>query len=387
MLLAFILSLVLVEGIGKVLRIRFPPLAFEDAIGQEIRTWMFIPSEDRVYKLTDIPGNMNIYNSTSSREDWAVDEFGFRPDFRANNDIGSGTKVIVMVGDSYTYSHGATHLESYPAQLEKMLLDNGQDVNVINAGVPGYGADQIYNYSLSLVNTYHPAVFIWNLHENDLDEANDYCLYRKDSVRGYTQLPHWKNNVYRQGKALTYMGPWVNQTFIGRMVLFLIGFVPGGDAVATAGCSNVLSEEVEREMAEKTVYFVTDIQKRVEQEKGTMNIILMPFQHFFNYGMSNDEGEMKRRKMYYDAFSRNNQSFIDVNTLLADKYDPAVIDLRDNPLSSASAVDASMTSIDGRIKSFFLTEEEEPKAFVKHMNSTGYKEMAEILRAVLFFGK
>ena len=44
---------------------------------------------------------------------------------------------IVAFGDSLTAGYGLTVSESYPAQLEKALIEKGLSVNVINAGVSG----------------------------------------------------------------------------------------------------------------------------------------------------------------------------------------------------------------------------------------------------------
>ncbi len=44
---------------------------------------------------------------------------------------------ILAVGDSLTAGYGLNISESYPAQLERKLLDNGYDVEVINTGISG----------------------------------------------------------------------------------------------------------------------------------------------------------------------------------------------------------------------------------------------------------
>ncbi|MFT5699491.1 MAG: acyl-CoA thioesterase-1 [Desulforhopalus sp.] len=49
----------------------------------------------------------------------------------------SPVKTIVALGDSLTAGFGVDLSESYPAQLEKTLKDNGYHFRVINAGVSG----------------------------------------------------------------------------------------------------------------------------------------------------------------------------------------------------------------------------------------------------------
>ena len=46
-------------------------------------------------------------------------------------------QIIVAMGDSLTAGLGLAEAESYPAQLERMLVDRGLDYRVVNAGISG----------------------------------------------------------------------------------------------------------------------------------------------------------------------------------------------------------------------------------------------------------
>lgn len=72
---------------------------------------------------------------------------------------------IVAIGDSFTYGMYVNTKESYPEQLEEMLRNdtcNGQsDIQVINAGIPGYDAEYVLtNYNRNLVQ-FDPDLVIW----------------------------------------------------------------------------------------------------------------------------------------------------------------------------------------------------------------------------------
>jgi lysophospholipase L1-like esterase len=54
----------------------------------------------------------------------------------------AGTFRIVCIGGSTTYGHGLAGEEAWPARLERGLRQKGIPVEVINAGVPGYGSHQ-----------------------------------------------------------------------------------------------------------------------------------------------------------------------------------------------------------------------------------------------------
>jgi acyl-CoA thioesterase-1 len=53
-----------------------------------------------------------------------------------NSNTNSKTKIIA-IGDSLTAGYGLNLDESYPAQLEKKLLDNFYSIEVINSGISG----------------------------------------------------------------------------------------------------------------------------------------------------------------------------------------------------------------------------------------------------------
>lgn len=54
-----------------------------------------------------------------------------------------GTRQILAVGDSFTFGDAVQRQEAWPAQLEERLRRDGAgSVEVVNAGVPGYGTAQ-----------------------------------------------------------------------------------------------------------------------------------------------------------------------------------------------------------------------------------------------------
>ncbi len=50
-----------------------------------------------------------------------------------------GAQRILALGDSFAFGHGVPEEEAYPAALQRVLRERGRDVEVVNAGVPGYG--------------------------------------------------------------------------------------------------------------------------------------------------------------------------------------------------------------------------------------------------------
>jgi lysophospholipase L1-like esterase len=71
----------------------------------------------------------------------STDANGLRPPHHGV-DKPDGAFRIMAMGCSTTYGWGVADADSYPAQLERILVEQGHDVQVINAGQPGYSTFQ-----------------------------------------------------------------------------------------------------------------------------------------------------------------------------------------------------------------------------------------------------
>ncbi|MED5370156.1 MAG: hypothetical protein VX899_03995 [Myxococcota bacterium] len=68
----------------------------------------------------------------------STDDHGFRPPHHDS----PGSFRIAAMGCSTTFGWGVADSETYPAQLQAILRERGHDVQVINAGQPGYTSFQ-----------------------------------------------------------------------------------------------------------------------------------------------------------------------------------------------------------------------------------------------------
>lgn len=91
--------------------------------------------------------------------------------FRGEEVRGAGGVRIVCVGGSDIYSVGVIDWrESFPAQLERRLIELGWDgVEVINAGVPGWSSwEMLVDYSLR-IDALKPDILVVGLPADDVD--------------------------------------------------------------------------------------------------------------------------------------------------------------------------------------------------------------------------
>ena len=107
---------------------------------------------------------------------------GFR-----DNGFQGGLRIAIL-GDSYVFGYGVDQDEAFPAQLERKLRASGRTVDIINAGVPGYGArlERIFldRYVLPL----RPAVVLVAVFENDFSDNVYYAHRRFGAVRTFLGL-------------------------------------------------------------------------------------------------------------------------------------------------------------------------------------------------------
>lgn len=78
----------------------------------------------------------------------------------------SGTQRVVMLGDSYVFGGGVSAAETLPKQLEAQLADAA--VEVVNAGVPGYGPAQERALLAEVGFDYEPDLVLVGFYHNDL---------------------------------------------------------------------------------------------------------------------------------------------------------------------------------------------------------------------------
>lgn len=99
-----------------------------------------------------------------------------------------GVARVLALGDSFTAGVGVEESQSWPRVLERQLDKQGRKVEVINAGVGGWGLDNALSFLIGEGLGYRPKVVVLGLFENDISLAplSSY-LYR---LQGEALIPH-----------------------------------------------------------------------------------------------------------------------------------------------------------------------------------------------------
>lgn len=148
------------------LRAFVPPMAAGSAARFEL-------DPDLIYRLR--PANVVTWSSPEFTETSHVNARGLRGAALAPK--GPGTRRILAVGDSFTFGHGVQDDEAYPAVAERVLRARGRDVQVLNAGVPGYNTDQAYTWMLRDGLVLAPDVVLVGIHCSDVSDNYESSLY------------------------------------------------------------------------------------------------------------------------------------------------------------------------------------------------------------------
>jgi lysophospholipase L1-like esterase len=101
-----------------------------------------------------------------------IDVDGFRVTGASHRPTGG---LIVAVGDSFTYGEDVGDQEAWPAQLQALTGER-----VLNAGVSGYGLDQIVLRAERIAETHRPSVIIVSFIAEDLHRTEMRRLWWHD---------------------------------------------------------------------------------------------------------------------------------------------------------------------------------------------------------------
>ncbi|MBI1849372.1 MAG: hypothetical protein HYR85_03405 [Planctomycetes bacterium] len=162
---------------------------------------------DRVYEPDDELGfrpTPNARGTFSNGVAFSLNSRGFR-----GHDVASpkppGTWRVLVLGDSFTFGKGVADGESFPEVLEVRLRERlaGQPIDVVDAGVNGYGTDQQAALLRRVGRALEPDVVALGFYV-----GNDFS---DNLARG--ELTAFDGYLFRSGSV------WMRDSFLGRLYL------------------------------------------------------------------------------------------------------------------------------------------------------------------------
>jgi lysophospholipase L1-like esterase len=183
--LVLVALLALLEGGARLLASESQPLFADDQLRTRERPFVE-PHPERGFALR--PGFADdLYH---------IDSEGFRVGPSAPFDA----PTLVALGESTTFGWRVPDDASYPAQLQALLAAQGQQVRVLNAGVPSYSSTQVLRYLQEILATQQPSMVLISILWNDIWYSTVFNWYPDLLV--YQQPPLWKLWLMRHSALL-----------------------------------------------------------------------------------------------------------------------------------------------------------------------------------------
>jgi lysophospholipase L1-like esterase len=179
-----------------------------------------------------------------------------------------GAQRVLALGDSFTYGHGVQDDQAYPAVVETLLRARAHDVQVLNAGVPGYNTDQSYIYALRDGLALAPDVIVLGIHCSDVSDNYESSLYDVDDGR-LRRRDARHTRMYELGSVVGWIPAAVRQS---RTFELLVSSIEWHDAPATRPAV----DDLDAWSYEKMRLEVADLQRRGAEIGTAVAVVLMP---------------------------------------------------------------------------------------------------------------
>ncbi len=197
-----------------------------------------------------------------------------------------GMLRILAIGDSFTYGHGVQNDETYPAVVAALLRARGHDVEVLNAGVPGYNTDQAYTWALRDGLALAPDLVLVGVHCSDVSDNYESSLYDVDGdrlVRRETE----RTRMYRLGSVVGLIPRVVRESRTFDLLVASLEWHDAPDARPTVADLDAWSQR-------KIRLEVADLARRAAAHDAAIAVVLMPCKQALAAGAPDPYGSLAR---------------------------------------------------------------------------------------------
>lgn len=150
------------------------------------------------WSVYDPAGDRRGYFAADNRVVYEINEHGMRGPARPVQKA-PGVFRVLCLGDSITFGEGVRYPDTYPAQLERLLAaaTPGRQVEVLDAGVQGYGTKDEAAFYLLRGGQFHPDVVTLGFFLNDAAEfAETICQNEAMTKDAVLSLPARVSRVW-----------------------------------------------------------------------------------------------------------------------------------------------------------------------------------------------
>lgn len=236
---------------------------------------------------------------------------------------------ISFIGDSVTWSYGASDSASYPITFEKLFNQESiltKAIQVNNFGVPGFGLDQEYILAKDkIIPEFTPNILIWNINFNDLWDSNFTCLFTQKNNQ-WLKITGTNNTSYWYGYFKTHFPKFITNSKLSNLIWSQsINNIVGssGDGRYTFGCTSPQKEwtpELQNNIIKKLNYFIGDLNVELKKSHSELIITLVPYQKYFSNQYSFDSLDLAY-KLIKDNLQKQDIYFIDYNEVILKQLD------------------------------------------------------------------
>lgn len=162
-LVSLVIAAVLFAGIETVIRFGFPQTLRTTLLGEDS---MGLKDPDVGH--TNRPNARALVRGPEFEVEYVVNEQGNRDASLYVADKPDGVTRVLLLGDSFTYGSGNDYENIWPVLLENQLQQEGHEIEVIKAGVPGYDTRREVLYLERLYDELQPDIVAFVFLPNDL---------------------------------------------------------------------------------------------------------------------------------------------------------------------------------------------------------------------------
>lgn len=260
-LIATLLLALLAEGALRALGLGKTPLVSWQTAA------LHRPDPELIYSLS--PGAKGAWRSEEFVERTSINADGMRD--RETQILGSESQRVLVLGDSMTFGHGVGDEDTYPNQLEALFRLEGRDVDVVNAGVRGFGTDHEYRYFSQRLRGLRPDLIVLAFYINDMSDDIERPLYRLEGDR-LVALDATRHRLYRIGRIYEWLPQLARRS---RLCGWLIPRIAGIGAYPEAPA--VRTPDMIREARRRFVRQLASLEDYAREDGFRLLLLAVPY--------------------------------------------------------------------------------------------------------------